>query len=1111
MPKPYIPLELGDFGVSPTTWFDDWQNQDQQQQQPLSELDLNLHTPNQAERPTTTTFTQSQTQDHAVTDLKASLAVPNLLGHWQLPTNLDSINNNNSNNLKNDFYHAKAEKNPPAIPPKSPSRLALSAAASTTSLRETKTKAPTPRITSGYESGYRIQKLVSEPGLPPTNTQTQVEVADPWIVCMALVHFDIELGPDLQILCPAGSASSSTACLTDSDYRAIAFSALPERSQNKELAPQFHTFTFVPSSLGSQELSGFAVFEQKKTHTAIRGYTQESLVIVATRKYPQLFNACLQLTAAAIRKAEREPERNDKDGYDLLKNKGIAHKQNVIEAAVASIQKWPHPALNSTLELPFLGTVISLSIPLHESVPLLGTVDPNSTTSTQNQLAPPPNLASNHHPNLTPKDVPVITASEPAATWDHLIPLVPDLADLYILYEYVLLAKPIVVYASTPHQCSTFISLLVDMIRPIPYAGRVREYVTMHTCAALSEEEDMAGIVGVTNPFLVKKCARNEQTLVFVLSALSSSSNGVSGAAQTGQEPLTYYSETTSTGVSILRRRHSMQAGIVRKNIPPPLQTPRPAHQSRSQTPSTSSASSWRSRILSRKLKDSSKDIQKARISSPIVTTFVRLPNKLTPIQADPSVSAKPVGIGLYSGSDNYTYTAYNPGTAADEFKYDTLDNKYAADTGLGQGASPDNSTEDDAEESKIKASMRRSRRLILKNRLLQPDPKFIASISKLIKAESYPNRYSSFTPASPITAKTSIDLAIRLHFATVTSRFLDPLACYLDPTSTTPSTANTATIPAQTATSRRLQLPQSHSELGFSQSDFMSDPAVAAALTSLKTSESSTAGSAQNKQALKRFHRGQSMIVLPTTNTSNDPGSGLIGLGIGGLAPFAAAASPGSDNDSKTLIPISDDDDEGDVTYTEETDTNHVKNESKEKEEARNRALMNLTQQQHSKQRRPASLVIPKMSPNLLISVTEQDKPKPQEPPKTNRRASMLELSSLELGTKFTATTPSNISSLATSEPQFETSSRRKSLRRRSAIFSSISEAAHKRSSLLLHPKPSITNGLSGSASTGTDPVQDAQASLNAQPIYKTFVKSPNFKSWLNMNPGGVGANTDL
>lgn len=1073
MPKPYIPLELGDIGASPTTWFDEWQTQ------PLSELDPNLHTPNHATTPTSTP--KQRHDEHAVAELKASLAVPNLLGHWRLPsdTQFDS-------SKKDDEVHSKANKRPPAIPPKSPSRLALSAAASTVSLRESRTTTPTtPRIPVRYESSYRIQKLVSESTLP----QTQGEVADPWIVCMALVHFDIELGPDLQILCPA---SLSSAGLSDSDYRAIAFSALPERSQNKELAPQFHTFTFVPSSFGSQELSGFAVFEQKKTNKAVRGYTQESLVIVAKRKYPQLFNACLQLTAAAIQKAER----SSNDGYGLLES-GIAHKQKVIEAAVASIQKWQYPALNSTLELPFLGTVISLSIPLHESVPLLGTVELNSTTSTPNQLALPPSLGSNHN-RLMPKDAPIITASEPAATWDHLIPLVPDLTDLYILYEYVLLAKPIVVYANTPHQCSTFISLLVDMIRPIPYAGRIREYVTMHTCGEPSKEGDMAGIVGVTNPFLVNKYARNEQTLVFILSAPTGGQGGSSAATQTGLEPLTYYSETTPSGVSILRRRHSMQTGLARKNIPSPLQTPRIAHQSHNHTPSHSPTSSWRSRVLNRTPKSSSKDIQKARISSPIVSTFVRLPNKLTPIQADPTVSAIPVGIGLYNTSDNYTCTPY---IAETEIKHDALDTQYSVNTGFSE----DKSTEDDAEESKIRASMRRSRRLILKNRLLQPDLKFIASLTKLIKTESNPHHHSS-TPA-----KTSVDLAIRFHFATVTSRFLGPLACYLDPTATPASSPTPAPTTTVQAISPRRQLPQSHSQLGFSQSDFMSDLVAAAALASSKASTSTAVGSGHNEQALKRFHRGQSMIVLPTI-PSSEGSTGLIGLGLGGSASLAAAtASPVSDNDNTTLIPVSDDDDEGDITYTEDTNNYHVKNENKEKEEARNRALMNLTQQHPSNPKR-ASLILPKSS-NLLAGVAEQNK----EPPithkataKSNRRASMLELSSLGLGPEFTAS-DSKVTSLGTNELQPESRSRRKSIRRRSAIFSSISETAHKRSSLLLHPKPTITNGLSGGANLGADPVKEAQTSVNTQPIYRTFLKTPNFKSWQNMNNLGVSANTDL
>lgn len=605
---------------------------------------------------------------------------------------------------------------------------------------------------------------------------------------MMVVQFDVEIGPDLKIIQPAVQ-------FTEEDFRAICFSSLPERSSSKETRCQFHSFRFNSTTFRETELHGYSLFSQQKTPSSSRGYTQESLVIISRLDYPQLFNACLQLMADIVDhnrefnlSVQDENDQiytqvrrkiHDKDGFEddssFFRKRKHKHspsiqmldeKLPVIHTAISNISQWPNPDPNSNLELGFLGTIINLSIPLYESMPLLGTVDLDTSsvnfhsmgstsrgaskfsvsTSDLNSFSCDPRLYTWH-------DAPVITATEPSSNWDYLINYVSDIADLYILYEYMLLGKPIVVYANSPHLCSTFISLLVDLIRPIPYAGRIREYVTIHSCPS-----DMdSGIIGVTNPFLVRGI-QNEDTLLFVLS----SNSGNSKQSGSLSAPVQYY-RTYHNGVGILHRQstlrqtQSIAAGmatnmasnmafnssnekpdVVMANAPPVNGgSAVPARQQQS--------SSWTTRFLSKYIpalgfsgdRLQHRHVEKSGISRPILSTFAKLPT---------------------------SFNAYGTNMAKTHKRTQSHVSEFESEEANRE------------EEAKIAKSVRSARRSILKNRLLYPDQKFLATLTRLI------SQAQSWSGSPNKNVERSIDFVIRFHFATLTARFLGPLACYLDP-----------------------------------------------------------------------------------------------------------------------------------------------------------------------------------------------------------------------------------------------------------------------------------------------------------------------------------------
>jgi len=101
-----------------------------------------------------------------------------------------------------------------------------------------------------------------------------------------------------------------------------------------------------------------------------------------------------------------------------------------------------------------------------------------------------------------------IYAYEPLGSWDNIMPFMPCLSDVDIVYEKLLLCESIIVLARSPQLCSETVSALVDLIRPIPYAGEVKPYMTMQSefrSIGIDGGTPRPFIIGITNPFLLKR------------------------------------------------------------------------------------------------------------------------------------------------------------------------------------------------------------------------------------------------------------------------------------------------------------------------------------------------------------------------------------------------------------------------------------------------------------------------------------------------------------------------------------------------------------------------------------------------------------------------------
>ena len=109
-----------------------------------------------------------------------------------------------------------------------------------------------------------------------------------------------------------------------------------------------------------------------------------------------------------------------------------------------------------------------------------------------------------------------IYAYEPVGSWHTLIDYWPYYSELYAAYERLVLGESVIVLAHSPQVSSECVSALLDLIRPIPYSGVVRPYLTMQSdfrAVGLDGGTPQQFLVGITNPFLLTRLTSTSESL----------------------------------------------------------------------------------------------------------------------------------------------------------------------------------------------------------------------------------------------------------------------------------------------------------------------------------------------------------------------------------------------------------------------------------------------------------------------------------------------------------------------------------------------------------------------------------------------------------------------
>ncbi|KAF6759851.1 hypothetical protein DFP72DRAFT_806147 [Ephemerocybe angulata] len=310
------------------------------------------------------------------------------------------------------------------------------------------------------------RKAKQENGLKKLQLEEDVVVKlRRWVLGIAVVEFDLDDGPMVSGIYP-------TMDLLPGEEENIAFLAFPDSLQFDQ-GSQVHSFRIRKSdeTTGPKTLDGFVYgfshFTQKRDAASKRGYQQSSIVILTQFQYPALFSSLTSTLGPMYQ----------------------SHGLTMLENACNNISGWPDPTPGVTLELGFLGATLHVEIP--------HSVDAQQLTETSSFNE---KYDSRFH---------ILATSAPF----HPPPLLlfeSCMANLWSIWECLLLCEPLLVFGSSPAQTSQAVWWLRDLIRPIPIAGDFRPYFTMQDAdhsALINRLPPKPGLImGVTNPFFEKSC-----------------------------------------------------------------------------------------------------------------------------------------------------------------------------------------------------------------------------------------------------------------------------------------------------------------------------------------------------------------------------------------------------------------------------------------------------------------------------------------------------------------------------------------------------------------------------------------------------------------------------
>lgn len=170
-------------------------------------------------------------------------------------------------------------------------------------------------------------------------------------------------------------------------------------------------------------LYGYVFFRQKQDPSIRRGYFQKSLVLLSQHPFIGLFSKLVSALGPAY--------------FEVGKP--------MLETAFHDMARWRPPVTDTLMELPFMGTLYQVQIAKPHQPQLLETT--------------PFEIATFHPDTHILSSVPMH-----GGLYKHFQDLVPD---LWLCWELMTLAEPIMLIGTSPEVCSESVASLVDLINPV--------------------------------------------------------------------------------------------------------------------------------------------------------------------------------------------------------------------------------------------------------------------------------------------------------------------------------------------------------------------------------------------------------------------------------------------------------------------------------------------------------------------------------------------------------------------------------------------------------------------------------------------------------------------
>ncbi|PLW54862.1 hypothetical protein PCANC_05710 [Puccinia coronata f. sp. avenae] len=383
----------------------------------------------------------------------------------------------------------------------------------------------------------------------PDHTQLssiKINLLRRWILTFALINFDLDEGPDFDNCYPPLPLSSSQMsniafssfpdCAKSGslifswripDNSSASSLSLPTPEPTLKLTPpspatttttrQRRAITTSPSKphLPSSDLSGYVYFVQERDPSVFRGYNQRSLVLIThLPDYVGLFSTLV---------ARLGP---------LYSTQGAKS----LETALENIISWPDPTPGKNLELRFLGQDHQFIIPHPNQAQI---PDPRCSFPGVTGSLDDPRLSQHQQRNPSPLDYRVL-ASNPTTYLSYILfgntphpssssssssaaaaaasaypahsssssnAAALSISSLWLLWEILILAEPLVVFGATPDIVSNTVLHLKNLIRPIPFHANWRPYITIHDpdfgLLFGRNKARAVGLIGATNPIIL--------------------------------------------------------------------------------------------------------------------------------------------------------------------------------------------------------------------------------------------------------------------------------------------------------------------------------------------------------------------------------------------------------------------------------------------------------------------------------------------------------------------------------------------------------------------------------------------------------------------------------